>query len=40
MKNHIFRPLCAVICAALLTGCSGAAGTGSETAENAETAET
>ena len=39
MKNHIFRPLCAVICAALLTGCSGAAGTGSETAENAETAE-
>ena len=22
MKNHIFRPLCAVICAALLTGCS------------------
>ena len=40
MKNHIFRPLCAVICAALLTGCSGAAGTGSGTAENAETAET
>ena len=40
MKNHIFRPLCAVICAALLTGCSGAAGTGSGTAENAETSET
>ena len=39
MKNHIFRPLCAVICAALLTGCSGAAGTGSGTAENAETEE-
>ena len=40
MKNQIFRPLCAVICAALLTGCSGAAGTGSGTAENAETSET
>gem|GEM_PF-5171412 len=36
MKNHIFRPLCAVICAALLTGCSGAGGTGSGTAENAD----
>lgn len=36
MKNHIFRPLCAVICAALLTGCSGAAGTGSGTAETEE----